>query len=184
MFTVIANKIKKTVLEVSGLDFDIDNVEFVEKFKKDSLAIVYKVTPFDLCMYRLTNEEEQRFIEGDAYTIVWEGDKVTGFDFGPEDAKRKYTITVDKNDLEIGNSVTITARLFQADGITPYTVINAKTRLPIITPWGQASVVMQFVNGVATKTVTPATAGIYRVGAKRYSNFVLKGELPVVEVDM
>jgi len=185
MLTIIGNKLDQTVLEVSGIALNFNDVNAVTAYKS-VLSTNYGITVNDVSLITFddTNIEAIRIRDGAAYSMVWALDELTAVDFSSEDAKNKFTIALSSTNILAGESITITVRLFQSDGVTPKTDINAEFRLPFNGPRGNCYVRLQFAAGVATKTVPINNEGIYVLGLKRVGNFVLDGELPVVEVDL
>lgn len=137
--------------------------------------------------YYATSAESLRIQNGDERSPVTTDVSgkivITGLDFSAEDSKKKFTVEIDNNNILVGESVTITVRIFESDGVTPFN-INATFRLPYISTNKTSSIRMTFVSGVATRTLTLNTDGIYTLGLKRKGNFVLQGEMPVLEVDL
>ena len=184
MVTLIANKSTLSILEVSGLQFSITDADMVDKLK-DAIVANYGVAKSDVSMLQFADNHATvtRLHRGDDYTIVWANGEISGLNFSNEDAKNKFTIEATPAQVAVGGQVTVTVRLFRPNG-TALTSVNAAFRLPVVTPTGRATVAMQFVSGVATKTFTLSIPGEYKIGTIRQSGFVLSGTMPAVEVDL
>jgi len=185
MLTIIGNKLNQAILEVSGITLDFNDAMIVEQYK-EVLATNNSLTVADISLltFQDSDTEALRIRDGADYSMVWTAGELAGVDFSAEDAKNKFSIELSSNNILAGETVDITVRLFQSDGVTPKTNVNAEFRLPFNGPRGAASVKMAFVSGVAEKTVTIKNEGIYVLGIKRVENFVITGDIPVLEVDL
>ena len=185
MITFIGNMTTEEIIEISGLHFDISDNEKTEKFLL-ALEANHGVSKDDICLFQCPSdsEEYERFNAGDSYDVVWENSAISGLDFTPEDTKKRFLITVSETEIEEGETVDITVSLFDSDATTPLTNVNKTLRMPIQTPFGQSKVKMNFVNGVATKTITLKNAGVYTIGANHNEGAKSIGTLPTIEVVM
>jgi hypothetical protein len=195
MLTIFAQISTGALLEINGLQADATSIKPFKpaisnktqfELLLDSISINYGIPLQDLAYLQYADGDNVavRLTNGDDYTLAWEGKVLTGIDFSTEDAKNKFTVELSDSNILAGGSVTITVTLYEPDGVTIKSNVNTPFRLPFNRPQGPASVAMNFASGVATKTVTINEAGIYTIGVKRKGNFVLQGDIPVLEVDL
>lgn len=123
-----------------------------------------------------------RFIkEQDQVELEWTGDNITGVTF-LDDARNKFTVELDKSQMLVGEQVTLTITVFEPDGVTPKTNEN-RSFVSVFDHNGEKiQYALSFNNGVAVKTFTINTPGSFTFGEHRRGNFVLRGNMPTVEV--
>jgi hypothetical protein len=99
-FSIIANIHTQTQVEITS---QTPTPAFME-----AIAANYGGTAADYTYYTLTEEETTRLENGDEYLLVWDGEKLTGLDFKPEDNKGwlRAEVTLSSNKVAL-NSIDV-----------------------------------------------------------------------------
>jgi hypothetical protein len=100
----------------------------------------------------LSPADEARASKADDFVLEWTGDAVTGLDFADEDGKRVVDFIPDKTVVD-GDGVdvaTVTVTLYEADGSTVASGVNANPIVPIQKGLEVVKTRIDFTAGVAT----------------------------------
>lgn len=141
----------------------------------------------DYGFYELKPEENEKFLDGSSYQLLFENGNLIGIDFSPEESKPWAKVSIDKEYIKNDgvDSAIITLEIWKPDlsGIdTEFQMLDV--RAPIKTPHSTRIVHFDIVNGVAQKTFKTSISGtfIFPAVSKRYNTMRIFNQV-VIEVD-
>lgn len=184
ILSIVGKKSTQTILEFGGLQYDHTD-ETVRAKYIDALSINHETEKSDISLYIVDDSEKiQRMKNGDSCSPVWENGEITGLDFSAEDSKKKIEISVDDATVLIGEAITLSLTVYDADGETVITNESGTIRVPMSSPDGSLNVRIDYSNGVGTKQIVMSKAGSYKIGALHIEDMRMINEPLNIEVDI
>lgn len=171
-FYIAANKNTRTIL-----DMGINSLELASATPRTSfieaLSVNYGIAENEIVLYVHGNlEEGQDILEGAAYTLIWDGDEISGIDFTAETLKPIVKAYASETSILANgvDSTTITIEVWKADGSGIASNYNNTAIVPVVTPSGTIKLRAQFVSGVASRVFKTTRPGTWIIPAplKRY----------------
>jgi len=140
----------------------------------------------DYSYYQMTQNEVDRFQNGDDYVLTWAAKEITALDFTTEDAKRHIKIYADKSEIDDDgiDTAQITIEVWKADKSAIDTAVTATKKLIISAPTGIIPVKVTVTNGTVTRPFKTTKAGtwIFPADSQRVGNLNVLGNQLEIEV--
>jgi hypothetical protein len=159
MSMVIGRISDQTIVEVSGLMGNINMPSF-----SAAIATNYGGQASDYTIYTMSSAEQQRYENGDQYSVVWSVNVITGLDFYAEDTKRWIRLTSNKTRAAADgvDSIVITINVMKADQSSIDTTYNGTIVFNVQTDVNTL-IECVFVAGVCTKTLKTTNSRLYYI---------------------